>query len=118
MPFELGLSVAWERFGKRKHTWYVFEREAHRLSKSLSDLSGTDEYVHGGTIGGVFREICGAFVRPGRQPTVQQMRNIYRDVANALPEVLRRTGTNSIYNARVFREICVIANSSADKIVS
>jgi hypothetical protein len=118
MPFELGLSVAWERVGNRKHTWFVFERKSRRLSKSLSDLNGTDEYVHGATIGGVFREICNAFVRPGRQPSVQQMRNIYRNVGRGLPEVLRRTGANSIYNARAFREICVMASDSADKSVS
>src|ERR1700693_36090 len=77
MPFELGLSVSWARIGNNKHTWYVFERQAHRLMKSLSDLNGTDEHIHGGTINGVFRELCSAFVRPGRQPSVQQMGKIY-----------------------------------------
>jgi hypothetical protein len=28
MPFELGLAVAWERAGKRQHTWFVFEGRA------------------------------------------------------------------------------------------
>lgn len=118
MPFELGLAVAWERFGAEKHTWYVFEAKAHRLSKSLSDLDGTDPYIHGGYVDGVFREICSAFVRPGRQPSVQQMCDIYRGVASGLPDVLRRTGAKSMYNARVFREICVTAIATADEIVS
>lgn len=115
MPFELGLAVAWERFGSKKHVWFVFEKKAHRLSKSLSDLSGTDEHLHGGRIGGVFREIGSAFVRPGRQPSVPQMRNIYRDVVNGLPDVLRRTGASSVYNARAFNEVCVMASRSAGK---
>jgi hypothetical protein len=118
MPFELGLSVAWERLGRKRHTWFVFEQKAHRLSKSLSDLDGTDAYIHGGSMDGVFREICNAFVRPGRQPSVQQMRNIYRDVSKGLPEILRKTGAKSIYNTRAFREVCVIAAATADKIVS
>jgi hypothetical protein len=118
MPFELGPSVAWERFGTKEHTWFVFEQKAHRLSKSLSDLNGTDAYIHGGSMDGVFREICNAFVRPGRQPSVQQMRNIYRDVAKGLPEILRNTGAKSMYNARAFREMCVIAAARADEIVS
>jgi hypothetical protein len=115
MPFELGLAVAWENLGKGKHTWFVFEARPRRLSKSLSDLAGTDEYVHGGMIGGVFRELCSAFVRPGMQPSVQQMRNIYRDVIDGLPEMLRRAGARTIYNARAFNEMCVMASRSASK---
>ena len=33
----------------------------YRLAKSLSDLSGTDAYIHRGTIEGVFREMGNAF---------------------------------------------------------
>jgi hypothetical protein len=115
MPFELGLSVAWQRVGKKKHTWFVFESRSHRLAKSLSDLNGTDEHIHGGTMLGVFREICSAFVRPGRQPSVQQMRSVYSDVEKQLPEILKRAGAKSIYNARVFKDICIIASASADE---
>jgi hypothetical protein len=115
MPFELGLCVAWARIGSSKHDWYVFESRIHRLTKSLSDLNGTDANIHGGTIDGVFRELCSAFVRPGRQPSVQQMRRIFREVENQIPEILRRAGAKSIFNARVFKDICVVANASADK---
>ena len=115
MPFELGLCVAWERVGKKRHTWFVYERKERRLAKSLSDLNGTDPYIHGGTIAGIFRELCSAFVRPGRQPSIQHMNRIYRVVGKSLPEVLRRAGTKSIYTARVFKDICVVASESADK---
>ena len=56
MPFELGLTVALERIAIRKHAWVVCESKRFRLNKSLSDLDGTDVYIHGGTIRGVFRE--------------------------------------------------------------
>jgi hypothetical protein len=117
MPFELGLCVAWERIGRREHIWFVFESRNRRLAKSLSDLNGTDAYIHGGTIGGVFRELSNAFVRPGRQPSVQQMRNIYQRLKENLPEILKRAGTHSAFQARVFREISVVASAAADAIV-
>jgi hypothetical protein len=34
-----------------------------RFQKSLSDLNGTDIYVHNGSVEGVFRELARAFVR-------------------------------------------------------
>jgi hypothetical protein len=118
MPFELGLAVAWEKLGKKNHTWFVFEEKARRLSKSLSDIAGSDEYIHGATISGVFRELCSAFVRPGMQPSVQQMKDIYRQVAKGLPEILWRTGAKTVYNARAFNEVSVLASRLASKNVS
>ena len=118
MPFELGLSVAWERISKKKHAWFVCEAKNRRLAKSLSDLDGTDPYVHHGNVTGVYRELCNAFVRTHRQPTIQQMRRIYEDIVRNLPVILKEAGSNSIYNARVFKDICVIASASADRNVS
>lgn len=115
MPFELGLSVARERFSSKKHTWFVYEARDRRLAKSPSDLNGTDPYVHGGTIRGVFRELCNAFVRTHRQPTIQQMREIYKDIVRSLPVILEEAGSSSIYNARVFKDLCVVASASASK---
>jgi hypothetical protein len=118
MPFELGLCVAWERIGKKKHTWFVYESRERRLAKSLSDLNGTDPHIHGATVTGVLRELCSAFVRPGRRPSIQKMKRVCWDVEDSLQEVLRRAGTRSIYSARVFKDICVIASESADKNVA
>jgi hypothetical protein len=67
------MSVAWAQTRAGKHEWFVLESVDHRLAKSLSDLNGTDPYIHRGTVAGVFRELCNAFVRSGRQPTIQQM---------------------------------------------
>ena len=50
MPFELGLAVAYSRQNS-PHTFYVFEEMKYRLSKSLSDLDGTD-IIHGATLTG------------------------------------------------------------------
>jgi hypothetical protein len=77
MPFELGLTVAWERMGAGRHMWFVMETVNYRLAKSLSDMNGTDPHIHGGRIDGVFREVGNALVRMGRQPGVREMWSIY-----------------------------------------
>jgi hypothetical protein len=55
----------------------VCEARAHRIQKSLSDLNGTDVYIHGGTIQGVFRVCREIFVGSKRRPSVQQMMAVY-----------------------------------------
>lgn len=100
MPFELGLAVAWDKLGKKGRNWFVFESLPYRLSKSLSDLGGTEAYIHGGTVSGVFRELCSAFVREKRQPTVNQMWAIYRDLRGSLPDILGRAGAGSVPGPR------------------
>jgi hypothetical protein len=54
-PFQhavrLGLAVAWAR-SNRHHRWFVFESVERRLAESMSDLDGTDPYIHNGTVRG------------------------------------------------------------------
>lgn len=117
MPFELGLAVAWDKVGDARHVWFVMEAVNYRLAKSLSDLSGTDAYIHSGTIEGVFREMGNALVRKRRQPGVLEMWRIYRKVREKIPEILRRCGTQSVFEARVFKEISFAASVAAAGIV-
>lgn len=117
MPFELGLTVAWQRVASRKHVWFVCESVPHRALKSLSDINGTEIYVHGGTVAGVFRELCNAFVRERLQPSVQQMNDIYGYLRRNAPEILRRAGTASVFGARVFRELSLAGSRAADRAV-
>lgn len=115
MPFELGLAVAWEKTG-RPHAWFVMEAMNYRLAKSLSDLNGTDPYIHEGTVQGVFREMGNAFVR--RQgATVPQMWRLYREVRKQIPRILKRCGTQSVFEARAFEEISYAANVAVGRIL-
>lgn len=57
MPFELGLAVAKAASGRNSHQWLLFESKPHRLCKSLSDVDGTDPYIHDGTPQGVLRAL-------------------------------------------------------------
>jgi hypothetical protein len=88
-----------------------------RLAKSLSDLNGTDPNIHGGTVNGLFAELRNMFIRSDRQPSIQQMWTIYREMARALPIILHEAGPSSLYSARVFKDLCVLASASADRIV-
>jgi hypothetical protein len=117
MPFELGLAVAWERISNAGHIWFVMESLGYRLTKSLSDLNGTDPHIHDGTIWGVFRELGNAFERPGKQASVQQMWRIYREVREGVPAILKRRGARSVFEAGVFRDISLVASAAAARIV-
>jgi hypothetical protein len=112
MPFELGLTV-----GIGKRGWIVCETVPHRIKKSLSDLDGTDVYIHGGTVKGVFRELCNAFVRNRRQPSAVEMMQIYRILRSNLAGILRKAGAKNPFNARVFINLCVLASAAADELV-
>jgi hypothetical protein len=111
MPFELGLAVAWQKLGPRNHTWFVFETMPRRAEKSLSDLSGTDIYIHHGTVRGVFTELCNAFVRLKSQPTAQEMGETYLRLKELLPELQKQTGAHSPFEARIFRDLVVAART-------
>ncbi len=110
MPFELGLVLGWLKTSRRsRHTWFVFESVNRRISKSLSDLDGTDAYIHDGRPKGVFRELGNALVRSADQPTAPQMRAIYRNIKTASPLIMKNAGARSLFEARVFRELVVLA---------
>jgi hypothetical protein len=115
MPFELGITVG---LGNSEHSWIVCETVRRRVNKSLSDLDGTDVYIHNGTVRGVFRELCNAFVRTRRQPSVLQMMQIYRILSSNFAGILRKAGARDPFNARVFLDLCVLASAAADKLVS
>ena len=115
MPFELGLAVAHHRKAEGgKHSWFVCEAMQFRLAKSLSDLNGTDPYIHDGKIAGVFRELCNIFARSDRQPTTQQMGRIYRKIRHDLAEIMRRSGATSLYTPRVFKDLIFVASGYAN----
>jgi hypothetical protein len=114
MPFELGLTVG---MANPQHAWIVCETRRHRVKKSLSDIDGTDVYIHDGTVRGVFRELCNAFVRNRRQPSVVQMMQIYRLLRLNFARTLRAAGARDPFNARVFLDLCVLASAAADDLV-
>lgn len=97
---ELGLVVAWERSHSRRAShWFVLESRERRVLKSLSDLTGTDVYGHGGTVKGVFHQLRNALIRIDSQPSVQDRQFIYDGLRTALPGLVRHTRTRTACEA-------------------
>ena len=113
MPFELGLSVLHANRAPSQHTWFLFESANWRIQKSLSDLNGTDPYIHDGTVEGVFRELAKAFVRADRQPSVGQMKFLYDSLSPVMPRILTDAAATDPFNARAFQDIVVFTSALA-----
>ena len=110
MPFELGLTVAWERMHPRDgYFWFVLEAKERRVLKSLSDLAGTDVYIHAGTVTGIFRQIGNALVRTGSQRSIRDMTFVYRRLRALVPALIKQTGAKTVFEAALFKELVVSA---------
>lgn len=116
MPFELGMAVTCARLGTNRHNWFLFETKPWRVQKSLSDLDGTDPHLHHGKVEGVMRELCNAFVRRKFRPTVPKMMRAYRQVSRQVDAVRTSAGSESIFAARVFEDLCFVAKFAADEV--
>lgn len=117
MPFELGLLLGWQKTTRDAHTWVVFEALERRLPKSLSDLDGTDPLIHGGKVTGVFRELSNALVKSTYNPEQKQMRRIYRQIKEASPLLMRKAGAQSVFSARVFKDLVVLATKYTEETI-
>jgi hypothetical protein len=114
MPFELGLAVAWQRLQDDQHTWFVFEARKGRLSKSLSDLDGSDPYTHEGTPRGVFRELCNCLVRAEHQSNLDEMISMHHRLSKLMHDIQKRAGARTPFSARVFTELVLAAQAMAE----
>jgi len=118
MPFELGLVIGWQKAAPANHNWFVFEAQAHRLQKSLSDLNGTDPFVYGATPVGILREIGNALARHDVKPTAQQMKAMFDAlIEDFIPGMMRETGASSVFEPRPFSELVVMARNLAQSVV-
>jgi hypothetical protein len=112
MPLELGLAIMWAKLHPRRHTWFLWESTPRRVQKSLSDLDGTDVYIHGGTAEGALSQMRNAFVREV-MPPVAKMLVVYRCLEESVPDILADAGTTSLFAASVFNALCFAALDSA-----
>ena len=115
MPFELGLAIGWAKVNPLRHTWFVYETQNRRVQKSISDLNGTDCNIHKGTPEGVMRELCNAFVRRKNRPSVAQMMQTYTFLHRSVPELKQHSGAQTIFEARIFRDLLVLAAQFRDQ---
>ncbi len=109
MPFELGICCAAARLQSKRHPYYVFEKKAYRLRRSLSDLGGYDPQVHGGSQRGVVRSLLNCFGRPGGEPTLQELERVTRPLTRAAAGLKRDGGAKSVFEPQIFRQLVAAA---------
>jgi hypothetical protein len=105
MAFELGLAVA---LGLRDgHEWAVFERVPYRLTRSLSDLNGYDQYTHRGVPEGVVQAVTELFhdlpSPPKRDP--DDLMQVYR----VIRRFRRARLPGDVFTATSFAKLVVAA---------
>jgi hypothetical protein len=110
MPFELGLAVAKGAALRSNHQWFLFESMSHRLNKSLSDLDGTDPYIHGNKPEGVLRALMNALVRHRNPPTLPELNRVYQEVRAAASRLKKELRGAPLFEARAFKELVFLAN--------
>jgi hypothetical protein len=113
MPLELGLAIAWAKMNPEAHTWFVSESVERRAQKSVSDLNGTDFYIHNGTAEGVMRELSNAFIRRGI--TVPGMMHSYKTLNRLLAKLKVNSGSTNVFTARMFQDLITAAADIRDK---
>ncbi|MFZ0679861.1 hypothetical protein [Candidatus Binatus sp.] len=118
MPFELGLVVAWATLGGPTHRWFVLERVPHRLTKSLSDLNGTDPFIHRGTAQGVMKALSNALYRNAESPSFAELEMIFRDLKAAASKFRSSRNGGSLFEAHAFKWLVLAAQSSAQEQVA
>jgi hypothetical protein len=118
MPFELGLVVAWATLGSPTHRWFVLETVPHRLTKSLSDLNGTDPLIHHGKAEGVLRALSNALYRNAKSPSFSELELIFRDLKAAASEFRSGRRGDSLFEAHAFKWLVLAAQSSAQEQVA
>ena len=106
MPFELGLAVAIARQSP-DHQWFLLEARTHRVEKTLSDLGGTDAYVHRNSPRQLLIALTDALVRVTKQPTLEELDDVYRLLTTEAKKIRRSYGT--LFGARAFRDLVVVA---------
>ena len=116
MPLELGLTITWAKLNPKRHSWFVWESSPKRLQKSMSDLDGTDPYIHSGTVEGVLSELRNAFVQDDA-PTMRRLMAAYKVVDGNVERILSNAGTRNVYAASVFKDLCFVALQAASGVM-
>lgn len=109
MPFELGLAVSHAMSRTAGHEWFVFERQPNRLKKSLSDLDGTDPFIHDGDADGVIRAQANALSRTHDRPKLSELREIFNDLKKASRRIKRDLHGGSLFEAAPFKDLVIFA---------
>ena len=106
MPFEVGLAVATARW-RPAHQWFLLEARPFRVQQTLSDLGGTDAYIHGDGPRQLLIALTDALVRVAKQPTLAELYRTFQLLSAEAIGIRRNYGT--LFGARAFKDLVVVA---------
>lgn len=81
--------------------------------ESLSDLNGTDPYIHGEQPGRLLVELSNALVRAHGRPTLDGLNRAYFFLRRGARAIKREYGT--LFGARAFRDLVILATDYSDR---
>jgi hypothetical protein len=106
MPFEAGLAVATGRW-RPAHQWFLLEARPYRVQHTLSDLGGTDAYIHGDTPRQLLIALTDALVRAAKQPTLNVLYRLFQLLSADAVGVRQNYGT--LFGPRAFKDLVLVA---------
>jgi hypothetical protein len=110
MPFEAGLAYALFLTNKDKHSCAIFEGQAYRVQRSLSDLNGIDAHIHGETVRGLSIALTDLFSVPGAD--AEALMSVYRRVA-ALAKLVKTRNGNDLFRPSSYRQLVALSQGCA-----
>ncbi len=116
MPLELGLALYRSHTTHGRHRVFVFEKEPYRMLRSTSDINGIDPQIHNGRPKGIMAGLRNIFHQTDGT-TVPEMLSSYRSVKRRLPELRRNAGSESLFEASVFKDLTVAALVERERIL-
>jgi hypothetical protein len=114
MPFELGIAFALSRMEER-HKFIILEAKRYRLQKTLNDANGIDPGIHNATVRGVISCVLSDLGKPRRNPSLETVALIHRQLWKTIPFLKRSQGRKDIYSRSAFGELVAGANALARK---
>jgi hypothetical protein len=106
MPFEIGLAVATARW-RPAHQWFLLEARPYRVQQTLSDLGGTDAYIHSDAPRQLLIALTDALVRAAKQPTLDVLYRLFQLLSADAVRVRKNYGT--LFGPRAFKDLVLVA---------
>jgi hypothetical protein len=108
LPFELGIAFALSSL-RPPHDFIIFEAQGYRLDVTASDLKGIDPRIHDGKVTGVISCVLDALGKRAGNPSVEEVKFIYRRLWQAASVLKRKHGRETIFSRSIFLELVAAA---------
>ena len=111
MPFELGVAIG-ASWGQ-PHRAFVFEKQAFRLQRTLSDLNGLDPHPHHNTVGGMVQAVVNALAPHTSAARIEKLKRAARRVVRTVGKMKKKASADGVFSASGFKRVLVAAAAIA-----